>query len=184
MKIIYSSRFRPVLITVLILSTAVFNFTSCTTLIFENNPEVMTALQEVFPQGGYYIYDEDSQVYTIYDSSKSEIGYAFYAEGKSYDGEWDIEGGKVGAPMKILVGLEDKETIKGISIVTHREDVIFWELLIKEDYFNQFTGLKIEDAHFTGDGGKLDCVTRATLSSRSVMDIVRETAIGKIKLIK
>ncbi|MFC1875207.1 FMN-binding protein [Chloroflexota bacterium] len=151
-----------------------------TPLEFQQDQQTLEMLIRIFPEAGYYIYDEGAEIYNVYDMSKNQTGYAFYAEGKSYEGEEDVEGWKVPTPIKILIGLKDKETIKDILIISHAEGVIFWDLLIKEDYFQQFVGLKITDAYLKDDGGVIDSVTRATLSSTSVLDIVREAALVKV----
>ena len=162
---------------------ALTNSLACTKLEFQQDQQTLEMLIGIFPEAGYYIYDEEAEIYNVYDMSKNQTGYAFYAEGKSYEGEESIEGWKVPTLIKILVGLKDQETIKDILIISHAEGVIFWDLLIKEDFFQQFVGLKITDAYLKGDGGVIDAVTAATLSSTSVLDIVRETALEKFKSI-
>jgi hypothetical protein len=108
------------------------------------------------------------------------MGYAFYAEGR---GKTDVgfeDGQKYPNPIIILIGLEDKETIKDILIVTQGETPQYWELLIKKNYLDQFKGLKVEDAYFKRFGGKIDSVSGATLSSTSILDIVREAILDKV----
>jgi uncharacterized protein with FMN-binding domain len=56
--------------------------------------------------------------------------------------------------------------------------------LIRENYFDQFARLKIEDAYFSRQGGKVDSVTGATLSSTLVLNTVREAALEKVKSIR
>lgn len=43
---------------------------------------------------------------------------------------------------------------------------------------------KIEDAYFKRDGGQIDAITTATLSSTAVLNTVRETALEKVKLLR
>jgi hypothetical protein len=57
-----------------------------------NDPETLDLLKEIFTDVGYYYYDEEKEIYTVYDLQQSQIGYAFYAEGM---GEF-IAGGKWG----------------------------------------------------------------------------------------
>ena len=176
--------YKTVFLTALLSITLMFVI-GCSTspLILENNQDVLIPLQDVFPDTYYYSYDNTTEIYKVYDDKKSFLGYAFYAEGISYDGEFDGEGGKKGTPMKILVGMEDKNTIKGAVVVSHAEDYMFWQLLIDAEYLRQFDNLELADAYLTSDGGKVDCVTGATLSSLSVLDLVRESAAEKVKLI-
>ena len=113
----------------------------------------------------------------------NKIGYAFFAEGMSYQGEDNIEGSKYSAPMIILVGLKDKNTIARIFVTSQSELAQFWKKLVNANYFDQFIDLKIEEAYFVRNGGSIDSVTGATLSAASVLDIVREVAIEKAKSI-
>ncbi len=150
----------------------------------QEDAQTLELLANVFPEAAYYNYDQETEIYTVYDSNKSQIGYAFYAEGMG-EGIQDTEGGsKIAGPIIILVGLEDKDTIKGIFVISHWETEFFWGLVIKANYFDQFKGLKIEDAYLRKAGGKVDGVLSATLSSNLVLNTVREAAIEKSQLIK
>jgi len=149
----------------------------------QQDKETLDMIQTVFPEASSYTLEND--IYTVYDNSGEKIGYAFYAEGMGkYVWGGPEAGTKIPGPIVILVGLEDKETIKGIFVVSHSETPGFWNWLIKENYFDQFIELKIKDAYFTRDGGQVDAATYATLSSTLVLDTVREAAMDKVKLIK
>lgn len=176
--------YKTLFITTILFVTGLFTL-SCSSnlLILENDSDVLNALQSVFYETSYYKYDEAIDIYQLYDNNKSFIGYAFYAESISYDGEFDGEGSKKGTPMKIMVSLHDKNTINRVVVVSHAEDYLFWQLLIDARYLSQFNNLRLEDAYFISDGGKVDCVTGATLSSLSVLDIVRESAAKKVMII-
>jgi electron transport complex protein RnfG len=98
-----------------------------------------------------------------------------------------IYGGELGVkepgPIEILVGLEDKETIKGIYVVSNSETPLYWNRLFTKNYFAQFEGLSIENAYFVRDGGNVDVATGATVSSLLVLDTVRDAALEKAELI-
>jgi electron transport complex protein RnfG len=145
----------------------------------------LETIQIIFPKADAYCFDEVTEIYTVYDRIRNKIGYVFYAQGmgESVSGGPEI-GVKIRGPTVILVGLEDRETIKGIYVVSHSETPGFWQYLIDKDYFNQFAGLKIEDAYFSRDGGLVDSVSYATLSSKLVLNTVRDTAMEKIKYIE
>jgi len=182
-------KFYPVafITVVIIVATCLLALTDSFTrdkLQVQQDQQTLEMLRQVFPETGFYILEEESEIYTIYDNSGNEVGYAFYAEGLGkavYGGEC---GRKEPGPIVILVGLEDRETIKGIFVVSHSETPLFWNLLIMNNYFDQFVGLKIEDTHFTRDGGQVDAVTGATLSSTLVLDTVREAVLEKVKSIR
>jgi Na+-translocating ferredoxin:NAD+ oxidoreductase RnfG subunit len=134
--------------------------------------QTLEMLKGIFPKASFYTLKDD--IYFIYDKGRHEIGYAFYAEGWGYGGK-----------MVILVGLEDKETIKGITVVLHWETWGYWAMLVWSNFFDQLNGLKIEDCALNGgDGGQVNGVTGATVSSMAIVDIVRETALEKVKSIR
>jgi len=182
-------KFYPVLfVTLVTLATVSLlvltdNFTRAEIQV-QQDEQTLNTIREVFPDAGSYAFTEESGIYRIYDDGENGIGYAFYAEGMGeavYGGE---TGTKVPGPIVIMVGLEDKERIKGIFVVSNSETPQIWNFLVKEDYFDQFIGLKIEETYFSRDGGQVDSVTGATLSSTLVLNTVREAALEKVELIR
>lgn len=144
----------------------------------QQEQQTLEMLKGIFPEAGYYVFKDD--IYIIYDNGRYEIGYAFFASGTGYGGK-----------MVILVGLEDKETIKGITIISHREtemipigEGIPGPPLDFSPFVGQFIGLKINYCDLKKDGGQVDAITGATYSSKAVVDIVRETALEKVKSIR
>jgi len=143
----------------------------------QQDEETMDMLQIVFPEANSYTLEND--VYTVYDSGKEEIGYAFLAKRIGF---WSL--------ITILVGLEDKETIKGITVISHDETemrpVGEGEVAGPLDFSyltQQFVGLKIADCYLDTDGGQIDAITMATRSSEAVVIAVREAALEKIELL-
>jgi Na+-translocating ferredoxin:NAD+ oxidoreductase RnfG subunit len=154
-----------------------------TTLNQEQDPDIANMLMEIFPEFGYYSYNEELEFYTVYDNSPKQIGYAFYAEGRGQSVTGYEAGEKFPNPIIVLVGLEDRETIKGIYVVSQGETFEYWIKLIERNYFEQFKGLKIQDAYLKRFGGTVDSVSGATLSSTSVLDIVREAVLSKASIL-
>lgn len=178
------NRFIFILATVVILLVSIFGFSGCQTITLENDQETVELLQNVFGEAGHYLYDEEAEIYTVYDTNKTEIGYAFYAEGMG-EGIPEAEGlVKYAGPVVILVGLRDTETINSIFVISHSETIMFWSLMIMHEYFAEFEGLKIEDAYFERVGGQVDGRTGATLSSLLVLNTVRKTALEKVVFIE
>jgi Na+-translocating ferredoxin:NAD+ oxidoreductase RnfG subunit len=144
---------------VVILAISLFISCARSYVLLQQDEQTLEILRNIFTEASYYTYDESSEIYGIYDTEKQQIGYAFYANGMGqavYGGEM---GNKVPGPIVILVGLEDKETIKGIYVVSNSETSQYWNKLIERNYFTQFNELKIEDAYFVRSGGKIDVVT-------------------------
>jgi electron transport complex protein RnfG len=127
-------------------------------------------LYGMFPDMSRYELEDD--IFVIY-SDGEQIGYAFEAVGSGYGGD-----------IKILVGLEDETTIKDITIVSHTETPGLGEKVTASAFTDQFTGLSVEDVALSRDGGKIDAITGATISSTAVVNAVRETALEKVKLLK
>jgi Na+-translocating ferredoxin:NAD+ oxidoreductase RnfG subunit len=153
-------------------------------LELQKDQQTVEMLKQVFPEASYYDFNQETEIYTVYNSRGNEIGYAFYARGWSYLSEGAAAAMQVASKIEILVGLEDKGTLSGIYSFSYGGDAYYWEKLIKEDYFNEFIGLKVEDVNLDKYGGEVDNVTGATLSCKSVVDIVRITVLSKIKYIE
>jgi Na+-translocating ferredoxin:NAD+ oxidoreductase RnfG subunit len=176
-------KIAPVFLIILVIISLIVISNNLWIWRLQQAPETLQPLREVFPEAFYYLYSAETGIYTIYDESRINLGYAFYAEGMGEAIPRGEYGYKEAAPINILIGLKDQETIEGIYVVSQEETWFFWNLLVKNNYFDQFQGLKIEDAYFTDSGGKVDSVTMATLSSTSVLNIVRHAAIEKAALI-
>ncbi len=128
---------------------------------------VTRMLSEMFPDMSRY--ESIDEIYVVYDDT-IVIGYAYIARGKGYGGYIDI-----------LVGLEDENTIKGINIIKHYESPGLGARIVEEKYRDQYIGLDIEDSEMDFDGGKIDSITGATISSNAVADAVRTTALEKVQ---
>ena len=173
LKKLYPITFAIITAAVMLTLLALTESSTRAALEAREGQQTLEMLKQVFPEMSFYIPEDD--VYIIYNNGGGKIGYAFYAEGIGYGGK-----------MVILVGLEDKETIKGIMVVSQYEDHAYWYRLVDSNFFSQFIGLKIEDCalkRYGGVGGQVDGVTGATISSRAIVDAVRETALEKVKSI-
>lgn len=136
----------------------------------QQQKKIQTLLTGMFPEMSEYDFEND--IYIVY-SDGAKIGYAFIAVGKGYGGDIDI-----------LVGLENKTTIKGISIVSHLETPGLGSRITESFFTDQFVGLNIDGVVLKEDGGEVDAITTSTISSTAVINAVRETAMEKVKLIE
>jgi Na+-translocating ferredoxin:NAD+ oxidoreductase RnfG subunit len=149
----------------IIYSLTIAVLSGCSNINYLQDEQNVSIFQNVFSEVKYYTYDNTSEIYTLYNNNKNQIGYLFYANGMGEAIDGKQFGIKIPGPIVILVGLEDKETIHSIFVVSHSETYGFWEYLVKRNYFNQFEGLKIEDSYFIEAGGKVDSVSSANISS-------------------
>ena len=86
--------------------------------------------------------------------------------------------------IAILVGLENSEMVKGILIISQQETPGIGDRITGDSFLNQFNGLNISDVALKRDGGQVDALSAATISSKAVADTVRETAMEKVELIE
>ena len=139
-------------------------------IIYQIEQKIQGMLVETFPDMNEYTFTDD--IYTIY-SDNTLVGYAFLATGKGYGGDIDI-----------LVGLEDEQTLKGITIVTQSETPGLGSRIIESSFVSKFVGANIDDIFLKKDGGQIDAITGASISSEAVVDVVRNTAMEKVKSLK
>jgi len=101
------------------------------------------------------------------DSAGVAVGIAFKVFPKGY-----------GGPIETLVGVRNDTTVAGIIIASPAEgmrETPGLGLKVREDWFrDQFREKKKEKLFLKKDGGELDAITAATISSRAVVNGVRE----------
>jgi len=136
----------------------------------QEEQKIQSMLEGMFPSMSEYTFEDD--IYTIY-SDGAGIGYAFLAVGKGYGGD-----------IKILVGLEDETTIKGITIISQSETPGLGSRIAESSFASKFTRLNINDVALKQDGGQIDAITGATISSGAVVDAVSTAAMEKVKSLK
>lgn len=163
---------------ILALSMAVslIYFAGCNSTVLSSDSESIGLLQKVFPETAYYHYDNESEIYATYDSGKNKLGYAFIGEGEGCNNL-----------ITILIGLENKGNIKGISVISHKEQRCVGEFAVSLDFSSftsEFSDLNVDECKLKREGGQVDSISGATISSRAVVDIVRETALEKTEYIK
>lgn len=123
------------------------------------------ALETMFP--GMTDVMGHKNIFTIKQADKT-IGYAFIATGKGY-----------GGPIQILVGLQGTNMIKGVTIVSQTETKGLGSRVELPQFTGQFADKRIEDIRLRSDGGQIDGITGSTISSKAVINAVRETALEK-----
>jgi electron transport complex protein RnfG len=132
--------------------------------------ETEAMLSEMFPEMTRYDFAND--IYILY-SNGNRIGYAFVAIGKGYGGDIDI-----------LVGLEDENTVKGITIISNEETPGLGTRITEPSFTDQFDGLVIDEVALEDEGGEIDAITGSTISSAAVINAVRTAAQEKVTLIQ
>lgn len=125
--------------------------------------EIKNTLRSIFPEMSEY--ELDDEVYIIYEDGE-KAGYAFRASGSGYGGNIDI-----------MVGLDSGFGIKGVSILSQTETPGVGNKITESSFTDQFKGLSASDIALKSEGGKIDAITGATISSRAVVDAIREKMV-------
>lgn len=77
--------------------------------------------------------------------------------------------------IEVMVGVDMEGKLTGVGIMTHTETPGLGAKIEQEDFRGQFKRLALTDAlNLASEGGKIDSISGATLSSRGVVAAVRE----------
>ncbi|MCM8771488.1 MAG: RnfABCDGE type electron transport complex subunit G [Candidatus Omnitrophica bacterium] len=129
--------------------------------------------KEIFPEGVNFIEKEmDGIKYiSVLNLNDEEIGKIFEVKTLGYGGY-----------IYLKVGIDKDMKIKGIKIKEHSETPGLGSKITENKFLDQFTGKTKDDIYLKKDNpnGKIDAVTGATISSRSVVESVRKL-LEKIK---
>ncbi len=129
-----------------------------------NAEKTQRAIAAVLPGG----YDEEITDYT--DSSglvskvyKGKNGYALKVTPVGFDG-----------PISLMVGVDFSGKVLGISVVSHSESAGLGAIIASstsagEAFRNQFIG-QLGPVLVSKDGGTIDAITNATITSRAICD--------------
>lgn len=141
------------------------------TIQYQKELKIQRMLNQLFPEMSAYDFDESTEIYTI-SSDGSKVGYAFLGVGVGYGGNIDI-----------VIGLENKTTLRGIAVISHAETPGLGDKILLPNFTDRFVGLDTGEINLTRDGGKVDAITGATISSRAVVDAVRAATMAKAEFI-
>ncbi len=149
-------------------------------LIEDNkNEAIKENLAVLFPEMDDLQVNETIGVYTILKEGNT-IGYAFEAVGQGYGGD-----------ISIMVGLEntsmaeDDIIVVGITIIDAAgETPGLGQLITEESFLEQFVGVNANDMMLSKNGGQIDAISGATISSSAVVDAIHDTMLAKAELIR
>ena len=166
-KILSNKAYPVVFLAVIVIVSVVLLMVidSITSPIVKNTQveEIKNTLRSIFPEMSQY--ELKDEIYIIYQDGE-KAGYAFMASGSGYSGNIDI-----------IVGLDSGFDIKGLSILSQTETPGVGSRITENSFTDQFKGLSASDIVLKVDGGKIDAVTGATISSRAVVNGIQEKMI-------
>ena len=124
-------------------------------------------LQTLFTEMDDFVYDEVAERYTV-TRDDAPLGQAFMAVAVGY-----------GGPIDILVGLEQDNTLRGIEVISQKETPGLGAKITEAAFLHQFAGQAGETLALTKDGGTIDAITGATISSSAVVEAVKEAILSQ-----
>ena len=144
---------------------------SFTSVVVKEQTEVKikSILESIFPD--LTDFEESGGIYTIYVDDVIK-GYTFIAEGNGY-----------GGAINILIGINADHSIKGMEVLSHTETPGLGSKITEEAFTKQFEGLLAEDVAIVKDGGKIDAITGATISSRAAAVAIQDRMIEVINIL-
>ncbi|MEO0097180.1 MAG: FMN-binding protein [candidate division WOR-3 bacterium] len=127
-----------------------------------------SALSEIFPNiGGYKEVVKDSCYQILSEDKTRIIGLVFRTGEKGY-----------GGIIEMFVGIDTLEKVCGLKIASPAEglkETPGLGLKIREDKFkSQFLGKIKEQIKLKKEGGEIEAITAATISSKAVCDGIRK----------
>mgnify|MGYP005842646621 CR=1 FL=1 len=128
-------------------------------ILSEKEAEILTQLKIIFPQ--MQDFKRFEKYYEIYKDNNT-IGYAFTAVGKGYGGD-----------INILIGIDASYNIQAVKIISNTETPGLGTKITESSFTDQFKGLSLNDVNLSKDGGKVDAITGATISSKAVTEAVK-----------
>jgi len=123
---------------------------------------------------------ESLQKVILADSFKEMNGWfaAFDSEGNLVGRVAKVEVPGYSSVIEALVGVDLEARITGVDIVNQQETPGLGANIEKEEFLEQFRGKTMNMIKIKKDGGEIDAVTGATISSRAITDSIRSTVIG------
>lgn len=172
---IMENKFYPVIFLAVIVFVAVIllmyvNNITTAKILEQREAKIVTQLENIFPDMDKYELKDD--IYIVLKNGET-IGYTFIAKGKGYGGE-----------ISTLVGIDKDFAIKEITVMSNTETPGLGIRITLASFTDQFKGLKSQDVVLSKNGGKVDAITGATISSRAVTDSVKKELDKKIEIIK
>jgi Na+-translocating ferredoxin:NAD+ oxidoreductase subunit G len=81
-----------------------------------------------------------------------------------------------GGVIQLLLGIGPEGALTGVRVVSHRETAGIGDAIdaAKSSWIHSFDGITLADAALTADGGAIDAISGASVTSRGVVDGVHD----------
>jgi len=128
-----------------------------------------------------YLDENLLQVFPDADNFQEKEGYYIAVKGGEIKGYLTtLESGGYAGMIEILVGINLEGELTGIRILDHEETPGLGGEATKPEFYEQFDGIKVNDIKLKQDGGEIDGITAATITSRAITKGVKEAVVGKL----
>jgi len=132
---------------------------------FDNDPVEEASTPEDYPGLTFYPATKDGNPVGIAVDTYTEQGYS--------------------GTFRIMVGFDPNLVITGIAVLNHRETPGLGANMTKDRFQNQFEGFDPSEQELAvkKDGGDVDAITAATITSRAVCDAIERayTALKDVR---
>lgn len=112
---------------------------------------------------------EETLFYQAFDADNNLVGYCFFHDQPGSQGTITLAG-----------GVDTEYTVTGVKIMTHSETPGLGAKITESFFIDQFKGVAESDLMLSKNGGAIDTITGATVSSQAVIDGIH-VMIGEIK---
>ncbi len=123
---------------------------------------VINNLSKVFKADHFETVIQDTLWYAM-GKDNDTLGIVFMAFGKGF-----------GGTIPALVGLDDNGKVTGVKITPTTETPGLGVKTGEPKFMNQFAGKTLDELKITKDGGKIEAVTAATISSRGATNGIHD----------
>ena len=128
----------------------------------QKKEKLQSALEKVLPQADSFSVVLGNKVWFGFKDGKKK-GLVFRVLPRGYGGE-----------IEIIVGIDMDEKVTGVSIGDMKETPGLGTKTKDESFLKQFIGKGVKNIRLRQDGGEIEGITAATISSRSVTDGIRD----------
>jgi Na+-translocating ferredoxin:NAD+ oxidoreductase subunit G len=95
--------------------------------------------------------------------------------GKLFALAFEIKGKGYHGPIDIMIGIDvTTGKLTGMRIMTHSETPGLGARAVEPEFYDQFSGIGIEEAALSDKGGAIDSISGATLTSTGVSEAVKK----------
>ncbi len=129
-------------------------------ILQQNLKQVLPEAERFEEKDDYYVATNDGEI----------VGYAALSTGSGY-----------GGPITVLVGIDLENTITGVRIMKQTETPGLGANAVNPEFYSQFNNITQEEVKLARDGGRIDAITGATITTDAIIDAVRQALAERIR---